>query len=157
MKTWKAERESALPIDDTWYQGSTIEKTSAAAAPPAMRDSGGSPRSVPPRLTARRPPARASPHRVHQDGRVGLADRAQLALERELPVLGRPLADPLEVVLDRLGAQPLLLLEHELGLASKRHGYGSALPGLPGHTFARSSNIGPVSRIAAANAITRVR
>ena len=41
---------SLPPKYDTWYQGRNIEKTSAAAAPPVMRDSGGSERSVPERL-----------------------------------------------------------------------------------------------------------
>src|SRR3954465_3529939 len=50
VKTWSAERESDTAREpwknDTWYHGSSSEKTSAAAAPPVMRDSGGSERSV---------------------------------------------------------------------------------------------------------------
>ena len=43
------------------------------------------------------------------------------------------------------------------GSVSNRHGYASTLPGLPGQTGVRSSNISPVTRTIAASSLTRVR
>ena len=45
-KTWKRRARSASPSAVTWNQGSTIEKISAAAAPPVMLDWGGSEREA---------------------------------------------------------------------------------------------------------------
>ena len=66
-------------------------------------------------LMPARPPARAA---SQQQVAVGLGDRPQLALEGQRPVLGRPLADVLELVLAPPRRDPVLLVEHDLRRAS---------------------------------------
>ena len=157
MKTWKAERESALPIDDTWYQGSTIEKISAAAAPPVRRDSGGSSRRVPAKLTGRRsPPIGRACASINTSASASPIMRSW-PWNASFQCSGGHLRIHSRSSLTASAGSHSSSSSTSSGSASKRQGYASALPGLPGQTFARSSNIGPVSRIAAANAITRVR
>ena len=137
-----------------WYQGSNSVTSMAAAARPALRSSGGSSRRRASALT--RGADAAALHRLHQHPRVGLGDGPQLALEGERPVLGRPLADVLEPP-RRRARRAGSRRAPAPGSAANRHGYGSGLPGLPGHTGVRSSNMSDVSRSEPANAFTRVR
>ena len=60
---------------------------------------------------------------------VGVADRSQLSLEGQVPVLGRPLAHVLELVDQRLGRDEVGLVEHgdRLGLDPPRVGLGVLL------------------------------
>ena len=92
-----------------WYHGRSM--VSDERAPPAgqvllaPKPAPGGPMVA--RHAATGAAARAPPCQQHAG--VVLGHRAQLALEREPPVLGGPLADVLEVVLDGLGGQPVVL------------------------------------------------
>src|SRR6476661_8742002 len=102
----------AFPV--SWYQGRSIESSSRTAASAARRWSGSRRGPRGPARSCR--DAGGGAQRREQRVGVVLGDRAQLALEREPPVLGGPLAHVLEVVLDRLGVHPVLLVEDDLRL-----------------------------------------
>ena len=117
-----------------------------------MRSEGSRSALTPPRS------ARGRAHALLEQARVGVGDRPELTLERERPVLGGPLAHVLEVVRELLRrARTAPRSSTSTGSVSKRHGYGSALPGLPGQIFVRSSYISPVTRTMPPNACTFVR
>ena len=109
-------------------------------------------------LATLRAHARAASRRAgaQQDVGIVLGDGADLALEGELPVLARPLADVLELIDERLGAHPLLS-EHVLGLGREAPRVRVGLAGLARPDLARSSYSSPVTRMLAANAMIRVR
>ena len=91
--------------------------------------------------------------------RVGLADGPQLALEGEVPVVGRPLADVLELGGELLGRDELLLGQDQDRLGLDPPGVGlRLLPflSLPGQIGVRSSNISELTRAMPPNAWTPV-
>ena len=153
-------RPAAPPKPVCWYQGRNIERAGRARRPPraaARRAARASAAHAGDEARARRtarerrgahagaPAGRA--HASEQQRRASaVRDRPQLALERELPVLGGPLADVLELVLELLGRRPTRP-RRARARARRRSatGRGPGCPACPARSASRSSNISAVS------------